>query len=69
VGYQAQHEMFSNTIYDTDQLALLAWRFNDRNVARDAFDQIGDRWVVNVWKTHARFNQVRRWAYGASAPH
>ena len=68
-GYQAQHEMFSNTNYDTNQLALLAWRFNDRDVARESFDRIGDRWAVNVWKSHARFNQVRRWAYGSSAAH
>jgi hypothetical protein len=32
--------MFSNTNYDTNQLALLAWRFNDRGVTRDAFDQM-----------------------------
>jgi hypothetical protein len=68
-GYRSQHEMFANTNYDTNQLALLAWRFNDRDAAREAFDQIGSRWVDRVWKSHARFTQVRRWAYGSSVAH
>ena len=42
-GYQAQGEMFKNTNYDANELALLAWRFHDRTVAKQAFEQIGEK--------------------------
>lgn len=61
-GYQVQGEMFQNTNYDTNQLALLAWRFHDRAIAKYAFDEIGDKCVKRVWKSRSVFNKVRAWA-------
>jgi hypothetical protein len=61
-GYRAQGEMFKNTNYDTNQLALLAWRFHDRNVAREAFAQIDGRWSKRVWKNRKHFDKARDWA-------
>jgi hypothetical protein len=61
-GYRVQGEMFKNTNYDTNQLALLAWRFHDRAVAKQAFAAIGDRWSKNVWKNRSHFNKARAWA-------
>lgn len=61
-GYQVQGGMFKNTNYDTNQLALLAWRFHDRAVARQAFEEIGDKWSKNVWKGRRIFERARAWA-------
>jgi hypothetical protein len=61
-GYRVQGEMFKNTNYDTNQLALLAWRFNDRGVAKQAFEEIGDKWSKNVWKNRSHFEKARKWA-------
>lgn len=61
-GYHVQGEMFKNTNYDQNQLALLAWRFNDRAVAKQAFEEIGDKWAKNVWKNRNHFAQARKWA-------
>jgi hypothetical protein len=61
-GYRVQGEMFKNTNYDTNQLALLAWRFNDRAVAQQAFEEIGDKWLKNVWKNRSHFEKARKWA-------
>jgi hypothetical protein len=61
-GYQVQGEMFKNTNYDTNQLALLAWRFHDRVVAKLAFEEIGDKWSKRVWKNQSVFDKVRKWA-------
>jgi hypothetical protein len=61
-GYQVQGEMFKNTNYDRNQLALLAWRFNDRAVARRTFSEIGENWLKRVWKNRDHFNKAREWA-------
>lgn len=62
-GYEAQRDLYErNTNFDTNHLALAAWRFHDRTIAQQAFAQIGDKWSKDVWKTRARFDKVRAWA-------
>jgi hypothetical protein len=66
-GRQAQIEMFGNSNADINQFAQLAVRYQDRETARTAFDQIGDKWSVGVWKTRESFDNARNWA-NSTAP-
>jgi len=61
-GYQAQGQLYSNTNYDTNRMALMAWRFRDVAAARAYFDQVGQKWDKQVWKTRERFDKSRDWA-------
>ena len=65
-GYQAQIGLYGVTNFDTNQLALFAWRFQDRTVAKQVFDQIGDKWSKEVWRTRASFEKARVWAEGST---
>jgi hypothetical protein len=66
-GYQALIGLYGVTNFDTNQLAMFAWRFHDRAVASEAFAQIGDKWSKGVWKKRDRFDKARAWA-GPLAP-
>lgn len=68
-GYQAQYELFGrNTKLFTNQLALFAYRYRDRQVAAKAFSQIGENWSQVVWKKRERFDKIRSWAIGSPSP-
>jgi hypothetical protein len=62
-GYQAQRDLYrKNTNSNMNQLARMAWYFRDRTVAKQLFDQIGDRWSKEVWKKRERYDEARKWA-------
>jgi hypothetical protein len=61
-GYQILGQMHPYTVYDLNQYALFAWRFHDREQAKKTFEEIGDRWSVQVWRKQSKFIQARRWA-------
>jgi len=61
-GYQAQGQLYANTNYDTNRIALMAWRYRDVAAARSYFAQINQKWDKQVWKTRERFDKTRDWA-------
>ncbi|MEY2563353.1 MAG: hypothetical protein QOH88_1546 [Verrucomicrobiota bacterium] len=48
-----------DTISETALLAVLA---EDRAVAKSMFDQLGDKYLENVWRTPEYFLRCRQWA-------
>jgi hypothetical protein len=61
-GYRAKDALYKTSNADTNELAFMAWRFQDRSVAREAFLRIGERWTKGIWNKRTRFDQVRDWA-------
>ena len=47
-----------------NELAFMAYKFNDAAVARQQFALIGDRWAIGVWRDRQFFDRIRDWAQG-----
>jgi hypothetical protein len=62
-GYQALISQFGPSAYPENQLAYMAWRFQDSDVASQQFELIGEAWNRNVWQDRNRFNRARDWAH------
>lgn len=50
-----------------NQLAFMAYKFNDVAVARQQFASIGDQWSLGVWKQRNFFDRVRDWSNGQTS--
>jgi hypothetical protein len=50
----------------TNQLAFMAYKYQDAALAGQLFRSIGDRWAPAVWKEKANFERARNWAARAS---
>jgi hypothetical protein len=65
-GYLSLSASYGSSRQTRSQLAYIAWKFGDKEVARRQFLAVGDNWAVSVWGTRELFDRVRDWAYGAS---
>ncbi len=61
-GYQALVAQYGAARFPENQLAYMAWKFQDSAVARQQFAAIGDAWNRNVWGTRDYFDRARDWA-------
>jgi len=61
-GYQALLSQYGSTRAIVNDLAFMAWKFQDATVARQQFALIGDDWNVSVWEDRSYFDRARDWA-------
>ena len=59
-GYQALDELYGVSSLKLNRYAHMALLAGDRDVARQAFLQIGDRWNPDAWDTKADFDQAKQ---------
>jgi hypothetical protein len=61
-GYEALISEYGSSRYVENQLAYMAWKFQDSAVARRQFTLIGNAWNRNVWRDRNNFDRARDWA-------
>jgi hypothetical protein len=61
-GYQALLSQYGSAHFPENQLAYMAWKFQDPAVARQQFALIGDAWNRSVWGDREEFDRARDWA-------
>jgi hypothetical protein len=66
-GYQALFSQYGSAHFPQNQLAYMAWKFQDANVARQQFEVIGSSWNRNVWGNRDYFDRARDWAQSPTA--
>lgn len=66
-GFHALTTQYGSTRGLQNQLAFMAWKYNDIGVARTQFATIGDDWARGVWRDRAFFDRIRDWARGANS--
>lgn len=65
-GYQALLSQYGSTPRVHNQLAFMAWKFQDAVVAHQQFAVIGNRWAPFVWRDRNAFDRARDWAQSPS---
>jgi hypothetical protein len=66
-GYAALNQAYGTTNHHVNQLAFMAYKFRDRDVARQQFALIGNRWSLGVWRNKMFFDRARDWSSGQTA--
>lgn len=66
-GYQALLSQYGPAGHTENQLAFMAWKFQDAAVARQQFALIGNSWNRNVWRDRNAFDRARDWAQSPTA--
>jgi hypothetical protein len=66
-GYEALLSRYGGARFAENQLAYMAWKFQDSAVARQQFALIGDDWDRTVWGSRNYFDRARDWA-GSPTP-
>jgi hypothetical protein len=66
-GAYALERMYGSTRGTTNELAFMAYKYQDFATAVPLFDSIGDRWLEQVWKTRTYYENARKWALRAQA--
>jgi len=61
-GYQLVTSQFGSSLRNTNDLAFMAYKFNDPAVARQQFAAIGDDWSLGVWRDRQFFDRIRDWS-------
>jgi hypothetical protein len=61
-GYEALISQYGSARFPENQLAYMAWKFQDSTVARRQFALIGNAWNRNVWRDRNNFDRARDWA-------
>jgi hypothetical protein len=61
-GYQALLSQYGSAGFPQNQLAYMAWKFQDSVVARQQFTLIGNSWNRTVWGDRNIFDRARDWA-------
>lgn len=61
-GYQALLSQYGAAGYVENQLAYMAWKFQDAAAARHQFALIGDAWNHGVWRDRNTFDRARDWS-------
>jgi hypothetical protein len=62
-GYRALISQFGPSTYPENQLAYMAWRFQDSGAASQQFALIGESWSRMVWQDRKHFDRARDWAH------
>jgi hypothetical protein len=65
-GAQVVTAKYGTTGWLQNKMAYYAYKFQDAAVARQQFEQIGDRWDRGVWRDRARFDEARDWSQNHS---
>jgi hypothetical protein len=66
-GYQALTSRYGATRRTENELAFMAWKFQDAAVARQQFTLIGENWGRAVWRDRNYFDRARDWAQAPTA--
>lgn len=66
-GYQALVSQYGMAGFPVNELAFMAWKFQDSGVARQQFGLIGSVWNRNVWRDRNTFDRARDWAQAPTA--
>jgi Domain of unknown function (DUF4034) len=61
-GYTALNQAYGTTNAHVNQLAFMAYKFGDREIAQQQFSLIGNRWSFGVWRDKMFFDRIRDWA-------
>lgn len=63
-GFRAISLQFGVTNEMQNQLAFMAYKYRDADVARAQFTVIGNDWARGVWRDRAFFDRIRDWSHG-----
>lgn len=63
-GYAILTTQAGTSLRVQNQLAFMAYKFKDANVAKQQFALIGDQWSRGVWKQRLFFERARDWSTG-----
>lgn len=63
-GYQVLIARFGESNRTTNELAYMAYRYKDREIAQQQFAIIGDNWAPGVWRDRKLFDRARDWSNG-----
>jgi uncharacterized protein DUF4034 len=66
-GYRAMSVHYGSSRQTRNQLAYMAWKFGDKEVARRQFLSIGDNWDISVWGTRELLDRARDLAQSAAS--
>jgi hypothetical protein len=61
-GYQALSAQYGASHRTMNELAYMAYKFEDAAVARQQFAAIGDKWARGVWRDRKYFDRARDWS-------
>lgn len=61
-GYTMLNQTYGTTNPHVNQLAFMAYKFGDREVAQQQFALIGNHWAEGVWRDKMFFDRVRDWS-------
>lgn len=61
-GFAEVEEQYGDTLLKLNRFAMLAYLYQDREVASRVFARLGDNWEPTVWVRRAIFDQARAWA-------
>jgi hypothetical protein len=61
-GYTMLNQTYGTTNGHVNQLAFMAYKFGDKEVAQQQFSIIGNRWSLGVWRDKQFFDRIRDWA-------
>jgi hypothetical protein len=61
-GFAELQERYGTTMVKLNRFALLAYLYQDREVARTTLARVGDQWDPAVWRKLDSFNSARGWA-------
>lgn len=60
-GYSAAEQLYGPSLYNLNQITLLAMRYGKTVEARDLFGKIGDRWNFETWKSQQFFDYEKEY--------
>lgn len=63
-GFVSLGATYGETGHIRNELAFMAWRYQDATVAQAEFAMIGDRWSQSVWKDRKVYDKARDWSRG-----
>ena len=61
-GYTMLNQTYGTANRHVNQLAFMAWKFDDHEVAQQQFTLIGNHWAEGVWRDKKFFDRVRDWS-------
>ena len=69
-GLKQMRQLYPDSLDILSETALLAAKAGDRALAKEMFDQLGDRYLDSIWRKPEYFVRDRNWAdTGLTADH
>jgi len=66
-GYTMLNQTYGAVWGYVNQLAYMAYKFNDREVAQQQFALVGNHWLPAVWRDKLFFDRARDWSTGRTS--